>query len=124
MNATIAARLDELRSLRSGWFHARGIAPGNSFIDFVRDGIASDCMREIAPREIIPIVEGGLRLNWFGSGGAVAADIYWPAKIMRVYGVSVLMPFRIAAIGEFTLPGEWNRALTSAHRFCMFGRVG
>ncbi len=117
MNASIRTRLEELRGLRDGWFHGGGAAPGDDFLDWMRDTFAAHYPRDLPPCEILPIVEGGLRVNWFDLDLALAADVYFrPAKSARIYGVSAYEPHRLMVHGVEGLERGWGRAFTVVRR--------
>jgi hypothetical protein len=123
MNDAIIARLDELRTLKDGWFYGGGRAPGDAFLDWLQGTLAVEYPDGMDVCEIVPIDNGGLRLNWRGQAGMVAADIYCPLKIARVYGVSRLDPYRVAVMGEHMVASGWLRVFALADRFCHFGRA-
>ncbi len=116
MNAALHARLEELRGLRDGWFHGGGLAPGGDFLDWMRDSFAAVYTPGLRACEIIPIDNGSLRLNWFGPGGALAADVYHPVKRCVVYALDrrgILKP-----PGWIDLANGWRRLLVIVHDFC------
>lgn len=122
MNEVIRARLEELRGLPNRWFRGGGVAPGNDFLDWMRDSFAGSYPVDFLPCEIISIVEGGLRVNWFGPAGALAADVYFlPDKYACLYGVTMFAPDRVLAVGEVGLDEGWHRVLTSVSRVCFRG---
>ena len=120
MNEAVRARLDELRNLSDGWFGGGGVAPDDDFLDWMRDSLAAEYPAGFLPCEILPIVEGGLRVNWFGPAGALAADVsFRPKKQARMYGVTVLDPDRLLVIGDVDLSGNWRRALSFVPLVCL-----
>ena len=121
MNAALRARIDELHALRDGWFHGGGRAPGGDFLDWLRDSLAAAYSRDIAVCEILPINNGGLRLNWFGPGGAFAADVYFPRKQCVVYGVNRNGFLEGPAVIDVST--GWRRVFIHVHDFCGGGPV-
>ncbi len=116
MREIVLTRLNALRVLRDGWFHGGGAAPGGDFIDWMRDSFAAEYPAGLRACEIVPIVEGGLRLNWFGPGGALAADVHHPIKRCVVYGVD--WRGDLEPPGWIDLSNGWRRLFILVHDFC------
>ena len=122
MNEAVRARLEELRALSDGWFNGDGVAPGGDLLKWMVGTFAATYPASLPPCEILPIVEGGLRVNWFGPAGALAADVYRHlGKQARMYGVTVFHPDRVLVIGTVDLSGGWRRAFSFVPFVCFRG---
>jgi len=67
-NYAIAARLDELGQLESGWFEGRGAAPDAEQFAVVADKLVEQYPERLKLPSIVPTQEGNLLLEWAAAG--------------------------------------------------------
>ena len=60
----VAARLDELRTLKNGWFEGKGLAPKSELMDWLADQFESNFPDQLTSPFLYPTAEGGVQAEW------------------------------------------------------------
>lgn len=72
----LAARLEELKSLRHGWLDGKkGFAPDKTGLDWLTDAFQRNYPDELTPPYLYPTAEGGIQAEWSVNGWEISLEI-------------------------------------------------
>ncbi|GAB4524788.1 MAG: hypothetical protein Tsb0020_42870 [Haliangiales bacterium] len=76
----VAARVDELRSLKDGWLEGHGEAPSDAALTWFTDTFDTQFDDELPLPYVFPTEAGGLRLEWELGGADISVDMDLQAR--------------------------------------------
>jgi hypothetical protein len=104
----IAARLDELRSLRSGWLDGDGVALSLEGLTRLERDFNSYFPDKIAPPHLYPTPDGNISAEWSLSPFEVSLKIDLATRMGRVHSLNTTDDAEFARELNLTQPDDWK----------------
>ena len=76
----VAARLDELRSLRGGWLDGEGRAPSQAGLDWFSGSFESNYPEDLPLPYLYPTAEGGVLAEWTLGQHEISLEVDFGSK--------------------------------------------
>jgi hypothetical protein len=105
----VAARVDELRSLKDGWLEGHGRAPNGAALNWFTSAFDAQFDDELPLPYVFPIEKGGLRLEWELGDADVSVDIDLQARRAEYHSLALDSSTEVAEPLDLGNPTGWAK---------------